>query len=64
LGVELNSSELEEIMADLDENKDGKISLNEFRAWWKSGRQGKKGLMKKITYLNSKAIGIAQKASL
>jgi Ca2+-binding EF-hand superfamily protein len=38
LGVELNSSDLEEIMADLDENKDGKISLLEFKAWWKAGR--------------------------
>jgi len=64
LGVELDGSELEEIVEDLDDNKDGKISLEEFKAWWKAGRQGKKGLMKKLAFLNAKAIGLTQGASL
>lgn len=38
LGRELDASELEECMKDLDLNKDGKISLDEFTKWWLSGR--------------------------
>jgi hypothetical protein len=38
LGRELDASELETCMKDLDLNKDGKISLDEFTKWWLSGR--------------------------
>lgn len=38
LGREMDQSELEECMKDLDINKDNKISYDEFRKWWLSGR--------------------------
>jgi len=38
LGRPLDSAELEECLKDLDQNKDGKISLPEFSRWWLSGR--------------------------
>lgn len=33
------------IMKEIDKDKDGKISLNEFCYWWKRGRQGKSSLL-------------------
>ena len=38
LGRELDEAELEECIKDLDINKDGKISYEEFSTWWLSGR--------------------------
>lgn len=38
LGRELDAAELEECMKDLDQNKDNKISYDEFTQWWLSGR--------------------------
>jgi Ca2+-binding EF-hand superfamily protein len=38
LGRPLDAAELEECMKDLDQNKDGKISYDEFANWWLSGR--------------------------
>ena len=37
-GRELDQAELEECMKDLDMNKDNKITYDEFRKWWLSGR--------------------------
>lgn len=39
LGKPLDQAEVEESLKDLDISKDNKISLDEFRAWWLSGRQ-------------------------
>ena len=38
LGKELDQGELEECMQDLDMNKDNKITYDEFKKWWLSGR--------------------------
>ena len=38
LGKVMDAAELEECMKDLDINKDDKISYDEFRKWWLSGR--------------------------
>lgn len=38
LGKALDSAELDECLKDLDMNKDGKISYDEFSKWWLSGR--------------------------
>jgi len=48
LGKELDAAELEECLKDLDQNKDGKISYEEFAAWWTSGRQGLTGIMRNL----------------
>lgn len=42
LGTTFTEGEAAEIINELDTNKDGKVSLEEFVEWWKSGRQGKK----------------------
>jgi Ca2+-binding EF-hand superfamily protein len=49
LGQDLNEEELQTALRELDTNQDGKISLEEFTAWWKSGRQGKNKIMRKLT---------------
>jgi Ca2+-binding EF-hand superfamily protein len=41
LGEEINADEVNKIFKDLDENKDGKISFDEFWVWWNSGRSNK-----------------------
>jgi glutaredoxin 2 len=38
LGKTLDNAELDECLKDLDQNKDGKISYEEFAKWWLSGR--------------------------
>jgi calmodulin len=48
LGKVMDQAELEECLKDLDQNKDGKISLEEFQAWWLSGRQGLSGTMRRL----------------
>lgn len=40
MGRELDSTELDECMKDLDINKDNKVTYDEFSKWWLSGRQG------------------------
>jgi Ca2+-binding EF-hand superfamily protein len=49
LGQDLSEEELQTALKELDTNKDSKISLEEFTAWWKSGRQGKDKIMRKLT---------------
>src|SRR3569833_436226 len=48
LGRPLDAGEVEECLKDLDMNKDGKISYDEFKQWWLSGRQGLSGMMRKL----------------
>jgi hypothetical protein len=49
LGAELSEEDLQTALAELDSNKDGKISLEEFTVWWKNGRKGKSRAMRKLT---------------
>lgn len=51
LGKEFTDAELDECIKDLDENKDGKVSFEEFRHWWLSGRQNVSPLMKRLINL-------------
>jgi hypothetical protein len=55
LGKELTEEELKQVLNELDENRDGKISYEEFRNWWKSGRRASGRVMKKLTSLRAKA---------
>lgn len=48
LGRPMDADELEECMKDLDINKDGKISYEEFSKWWLSGRQGLSSFMRRL----------------
>jgi Ca2+-binding EF-hand superfamily protein len=49
LGQEHSDEELQTALSELDANKDGKISLEEFTLWWKSGRKGANKTMRKLT---------------
>jgi hypothetical protein len=51
LGRELTDAEIESSIKELDENKDGKISFEEFKHWWFSGRQNLSPLMKRFINL-------------
>jgi hypothetical protein len=46
----MNSTKIDihNMMLDLDKNRDGKISVEEFEFWWLSGRAGPTGAMSKI----------------
>jgi hypothetical protein len=59
LGRELDASELENCVKDLDCNKDGKISLEEFTSWWLSGRQGLSNIMRKLLAFKIQALKFA-----
>ena len=48
LGRPLDAAELEECIKDLDTNKDNQISLDEFRKWWLSGRQGLSPILRRL----------------
>lgn len=48
LGHNLSSEELKVVFAELDENKDQKISYSEFSKWWKKGRRGQGNKMRKL----------------
>jgi hypothetical protein len=41
MGVVMSPEEAAQIMKEMDINKDGRISMEEFVEWWKSGRQGR-----------------------
>jgi len=43
-------------MKDLDINKDGKISFDEFKTWWLSGKQGLSPMMRKLLGFKLKTI--------
>jgi hypothetical protein len=49
LGFPMDDAEVDMCVKDLDTNRDGKISLDEFREWWLSGRQGLSQGMKMLT---------------
>ena len=42
MGHEQSAEELKEEMAIIDANGDGRITFEEFKGWWKKGRQGAK----------------------
>lgn len=44
----MDAGELDECMQDLDMNKDNKISYDEFKKWWLSGRQGLSPAMRRL----------------
>lgn len=48
LGVQMNDMDVENMVKDLDLNKDGKISPDEFSLWWLSGRKGSTGKMSQL----------------
>jgi hypothetical protein len=50
LGENISSEEFKECFKVMDENKDGAISLQEFTAWWKLGRQNSHS-MKRLVQL-------------
>lgn len=54
MGVEMSGSDVRNMMTDIDFNKDGKISPEEFHMWWLSGRKGTTGTMKQLV---SKGLG-------
>lgn len=60
LGHEITEEELQIVFDEIDENKDGKISLTEFTKWWIKGRKGMSNLMKKITGLKMKVSSFGQ----
>lgn len=45
---ELDPAEVEECLRDLDVNRDGKITFDEFTKWWLSGRQSRSPWMRRI----------------
>lgn len=67
LGTELTAEEAKKMIKMMDVNKDGKISLDELIAWWKSGFRGSSqrilSLMKKLAETNvyvQKAMNVLQ----
>ncbi len=52
----MDQAELEECMKDLDINKDNKISFDEFKAWWLSGKQGLSKFMRQMLGIKLKAV--------
>jgi Ca2+-binding EF-hand superfamily protein len=42
----MSKLDIDNMMNDLDFDKDGKISIDEFHKWWLSGRKGHTGTMK------------------
>jgi hypothetical protein len=63
LGRPMDAAELEECMKDLDQNKDGKISYEEFSAWWLSGRQGLSGWMRTLLSFKLKTMKFVDSVS-
>ena len=61
LGQGLTDEDLNVIMQDIDVDGDGKISLGEFGAWWRSGRHGRSRKMKEIASKMSSMTGFLEK---
>ena len=59
LGDELKPEEVSKIMKELDINKDGRISFNEFWDWWIYGRANK---LEKMVFLKLKTMNLLKKA--
>jgi Ca2+-binding EF-hand superfamily protein len=45
MGLKMTDTDIDNMVNDLDFDKDGSISLNEFEIWWLSGRKGSTGTM-------------------
>ena len=45
MGLDMTAADVDNMIADLDYNKDGMISKEEFHMWWLSGRKGTTGTM-------------------
>jgi Ca2+-binding EF-hand superfamily protein len=50
LGTELTAEEVEIAFNDIDTDKDGHISWEEFSTWWLKGRKGRSKLMRKLLH--------------
>ena len=65
LGADIPEGDVHLIMKELDTNKDGKISLEEFTAWWRGGRKGKSLSLRRMVQgtlkTNSKLQGLVEK---
>ena len=48
LGMSMSSIDIHNMIMDLDKNRDGSISAEEFEIWWLSGRQGATGALSKV----------------
>lgn len=59
LGDELKPEEVSKIMKELDINKDGRISFDEFWDWWVYGRTNK---LEKMVFLKLKTMNLLKKA--
>jgi len=57
VGIEMNDMDVYNMMMDLDRNKDGKISLEEFNAWWLTGRKGVTGTMSRLMEAGARKAG-------
>lgn len=47
-GKELTDAELDEVMSDFNVTKENKISEEQFKQWWASGKQGLSPMMKQL----------------
>ena len=61
LGESLSDEEIQTIITEIDINGDGKISLEEFGAWWRSGRMGKTRKMAKLATRMANMTGFLNK---
>lgn len=52
----MDNAELDECMQDLDIDKDNKISYNEFKKWWLSGRQSLSPIMRRLLSIKLKGL--------
>jgi uncharacterized protein (UPF0335 family) len=63
LGAEMTDAEADNCMKDLDYNKDGKISFEEFSDWWRSGRASFSPALKRLIGMKLKASKLLEGAS-
>lgn len=61
LGEALSDDELQTIIKEIDVDGDGKISLEEFGAWWRSGRNGRSRKMAKLANKMANMTGFLNK---
>ena len=61
LGESLSDEEVQTIIKEIDVDGDGKISLEEFGAWWRSGRTGRSRKMAKLANQMANMTGFLNK---